>query len=146
MVNWRVRDKTPCPLNKSGQMKKWLSRQLELRDSWHNELLLSRTRVFIIIWDKRKNDLKAEERYSLEIKKGDEPILAPPLWCYTIATNEALGLIIRPSSAKWLGKADYPHVPYKRCLPSSSPHRDAKPQRHCPRVSRLLGYKDGEHL
>ncbi|KDR53257.1 hypothetical protein HMPREF1991_00621 [Hoylesella loescheii DSM 19665 = JCM 12249 = ATCC 15930] len=39
MVNWRVRDKTPCPLNKSGQVKKWLSHQLALRDSWHNELL-----------------------------------------------------------------------------------------------------------
>ncbi|KDR53412.1 hypothetical protein HMPREF1991_00532 [Hoylesella loescheii DSM 19665 = JCM 12249 = ATCC 15930] len=45
MANWRVRNKKPCPLNKIGQVKKWLSRQLVLGDRRHNDCVLSRTRV-----------------------------------------------------------------------------------------------------
>gem|GEM_PF-3606361 len=47
MVKWRVWDKKPYPLNKIGQVKEWLSRQLVLRGSWHNEFPISRTRVFL---------------------------------------------------------------------------------------------------
>ena len=45
MVNWRVRDKITCLLNKNRLVKKWLSRQLAPRDSWHNDCVLSQTRV-----------------------------------------------------------------------------------------------------
>jgi len=33
--------KKPCPLNKIGQVKKWLSRQLVLRNRRHNDCVLS---------------------------------------------------------------------------------------------------------
>ena len=36
-VDWRVRGKKPCPLNKIGQVKKWLSHQLALGDRGHND-------------------------------------------------------------------------------------------------------------
>ena len=45
MANWRVGDKKPCPLNKIGQVKKWLSYQLILRDIKYTDCILSRTRV-----------------------------------------------------------------------------------------------------
>ena len=45
MVNCCVRDKKPCLLNNTGQLKKWLSRQLALSGSWHNNCVLSQTRV-----------------------------------------------------------------------------------------------------
>ena len=45
MVNWRVRDKKPCPLNKIGQVEEWLPRQLVLRNRRHNDCVLYRTRV-----------------------------------------------------------------------------------------------------
>ena len=44
-VNWRIRDKITCFLNKTKQVKKWLSRQLAPRGSWHNDCVLSQTRV-----------------------------------------------------------------------------------------------------
>ena len=45
MVNCCVRDKKPCLLNNTGQLKKWLSRQLALGGSWHNNCVLSQTRA-----------------------------------------------------------------------------------------------------
>ena len=48
MVDWRVRDKKPCPLNKIGQVEEWLSRQLVLRNRRHNDCVLSRTRIYIL--------------------------------------------------------------------------------------------------
>ena len=45
MANWRVWDKKPCPLNKIGLVKKYLSRQLVLRYRIHNDCVLPRTRV-----------------------------------------------------------------------------------------------------
>ena len=44
-VDWWVWDKRPCPLNKIGEVKEWLSCQLVLRDRSHNGCVLSRTRV-----------------------------------------------------------------------------------------------------
>ncbi|EEX52287.1 hypothetical protein HMPREF6745_2237 [Prevotella sp. oral taxon 472 str. F0295] len=38
MDNWRVWDKIRCSLNKIGLVKKWLSRQLVLRERRHNGL------------------------------------------------------------------------------------------------------------
>gem|GEM_PF-1948562 len=43
MANWRVGDKKPCPLNKIGQVRKWLSYQLILRDIKYTDCVLSRT-------------------------------------------------------------------------------------------------------
>jgi len=44
MANWRVWDKKPSSLNKIGEVKEWLSRQLVLRDRRHYDCALSRTR------------------------------------------------------------------------------------------------------
>lgn len=44
--NIQVRDKIPCLSNKTAQVKKWRSRQLPHIGSWHNELLLSRIRLY----------------------------------------------------------------------------------------------------
>ncbi|KDR51989.1 hypothetical protein HMPREF1991_01956 [Hoylesella loescheii DSM 19665 = JCM 12249 = ATCC 15930] len=41
MANWRVWDKKRCSLNKIGQVKKWLSYQLALRDRRHTDCVLS---------------------------------------------------------------------------------------------------------
>ena len=40
MVNRGVWDKKPCPLNKIGQVKKWISRQLP-RSGWRNAIQLN---------------------------------------------------------------------------------------------------------
>ncbi|KDR50696.1 hypothetical protein HMPREF1991_03251 [Hoylesella loescheii DSM 19665 = JCM 12249 = ATCC 15930] len=45
MANWRVWDKKACPLNKIGQVKKWLPCQLVICDRRHKDCVLSRTRV-----------------------------------------------------------------------------------------------------
>ena len=45
MVNWRMRDKITCLLNKNWLVKEWLSRQLAPRDGWHNGYVLSQIRV-----------------------------------------------------------------------------------------------------
>ena len=47
MASWRVWDKKPCPLNKIGEVRSCLSRQLVLRNRGHNDCVLSRTRVYI---------------------------------------------------------------------------------------------------
>ena len=38
-----------CPLNKIGQVKKWLSRQIVLRHKRHNDCVLYRTRVNVSV-------------------------------------------------------------------------------------------------
>ena len=48
MASWRVWDKKPCPLNKIGQVRKCLSRQLVLRNRGHNDCVLFRTRIDIL--------------------------------------------------------------------------------------------------
>ncbi|KDR50799.1 hypothetical protein HMPREF1991_03142 [Hoylesella loescheii DSM 19665 = JCM 12249 = ATCC 15930] len=48
MVHWRVWNKTPRPLNKTGQVNEWLSCQPVLRNRRHNNCVLSRTRVMNI--------------------------------------------------------------------------------------------------
>ena len=45
MVNGYVRDKIPCLLNKTGQVNLWLTRQLMLRGSWHNDCFSPSSRI-----------------------------------------------------------------------------------------------------
>ena len=68
MANWRAWDKKPCPLNKIGQVKKWLSFQLILRDINHTDSVLSRTRVKTRFATKfkleRKNNFNVSKSFS----------------------------------------------------------------------------------
>lgn len=43
-VTW-IRDKIPCVFEQEQIKNEWLSHQLTLRGSWHNEFFLSQTRV-----------------------------------------------------------------------------------------------------
>ncbi len=70
--NIQVRNKMPCLSNKTAQVKKWRSHQLPRIGSWHNELLLSRIRLYNMYARARKSGLTLT-RPSLTQQESSNP-------------------------------------------------------------------------